>query len=309
MRRNIFYILLLLTTLNLSCSKEEETIIDTDILAAPQYDLPVGEEGSVDNLIYNIHETYGSYILYDFDEADFTYLWSGKWNKYYEPADLSNDLGYVRMIIEAIDEFIFQVYSEDFVRENFPYKVFLTSYLLDYYEYNEDKEVTMLSNDHNAIAIGNVCDELDLYEESDWNSFGVDIIKLFAEFYYYNLPSYPDEFVALGPPNYTFSYLTDVLGVYAMYKNSCYTAGVVDGWLGSTYITPSDDKDYASFMAFLISTTKTEMDYIFSRYSLMKSRALALVPFLEEVIGLDVVAAQNKNVPEDPIPADYFDTL
>ena len=41
----------------------------------------------------------------------------------------------------------------------------------------------------------------------------------------------------------------------------------------------------------------------------MLERAVALSPYLQRVLSLDLAAMQNANCPEDPVGADYFKNL
>ena len=41
----------------------------------------------------------------------------------------------------------------------------------------------------------------------------------------------------------------------------------------------------------------------------MLERAVALIPYLQRVLSMDLEAMQNANCPNDPVGADYFKNL
>ena len=41
----------------------------------------------------------------------------------------------------------------------------------------------------------------------------------------------------------------------------------------------------------------------------MLERAVAVIPYLQRVLSMDLVAMQNANCPDDPVEADYFKNL
>ena len=67
--------------------------------------------------------------------------------------------------------------------------------------------------------------------------------------------------------------------------------------------------DLADYISFLTTTTKTELDYNFEVFPRMLERAVALIPYLQRVLSMDLEAMQNANCPEDPVGTDYFKNL
>ena len=72
-------------------------------------------------------------------------------------------------------------------------------------------------------------------------------------------------------------------------------------------LKPTSEQDFADYITFLTTNTKAELTNVLTRYSKMRERALALVPYLKNVLELDVIATQNKNCPEDPVSPDFFE--
>lgn len=285
-----------------SCDKEEITVIDD--LGAPQYVLPKGEPGSVDEMIYNIHEKYGTFILYSFNRVDLTRLWTSQWNKWYAPADLSGDKKYVRRMVEAIESSIFAKFEPKFIRANFPYKILLVDTLCNSHE---KKSITdLLSNGYNAIAIGNVGKKQDSWKEADWNKLSVTLNNAFTSFYYSALPVKPLQFIATRWPKITFPIVADPTGEDDKTNYSCWICGHIPN-IG--YVRSNEDKDFADFVAFLTGTPGKEIMRRFNKFPLLKERGVILYNYMATVVNMDVVATQNVNCPEDKLPAGYFESL
>lgn len=307
--KNIFYILLFLACFGGMTACSEDDIVPNADLGQPEYNLPKGEPGSVDEMIWQIHEKYGSYILYSFEEKDLTRVWTSSWSKWYAPANLSNDKAYVRKMVEALQTSVFNKFEEKFIRDNFPYKVLLVDSLCDRYEYSKSKLVNLLSNGQNAIAISNVGVAMDSWGEKEWNSFSVELNNAFTLFYYSALPKKPLEFIASRWTKITFPILKDPEGIDDNYNYSCWNVGYIAGSMGSTYMRPSEDLDFADFVAFLTGTPGSEIIRRFNRFPVLKDRALLLYPYLVNDVKMDVVATQNGNCPEDKLPAGFFESL
>lgn len=292
----------------LSCGKEELNI-DYN-LAKPEYTLPMGKPGSVEEQIYNIHKEYGTFILYDFEESDLKYIWTSSWNKVHTPANTTEDKKYIRRFINAIDKSVFQKYEADFIRSTFPYKVFLVDTLYNYFEADKSKIVNMLSNGQNAIAISNVGVASEDWEEKDWQKFEIELSNMYTKYYFNSLSKKPLAFIASKWPSLLFPNVDNTSdGEYTDYQFNCYSAGLMFGQNMISYLTPKDDQDYGDYIAFLTGNTATEIKRVFELFPLVKSRSIILEVYLSDVVNLSVVGTQNKNNPDDKLPIDFFDTL
>ncbi len=301
--KNKYFILFILIFLSISCLNEKDSEIIDDI-SSPEYNLPKGEKGSVDRKIYDIYEKYGTFILYSFEDKDFKRKWTGKWNKWYVPANKSKNLKYVDRFVDFLDNEIFSKYEPEFIKNNFPYKVFLVDSLADAVEYSKYKLKNVLSNGNNAIAVSNVGVKSDEWTEEDWNMLAADVNNAFTIFYYSSLKKKPLQFLSLRTKNIKMQ--DDPLEIETKYNYSCYSAGYVSGWLGKTYLAPKEEEDFAAYIRFLTANTGTYLNQVLERFPLMKTRSISLYIFLKNKMNMDLVATQNANFPNDKITVDLL---
>lgn len=300
-KNNIHFVFASIIIFMIACSKE--SIILSEELSTPEYDLPKGAPGSIEEKIYNIHQKYGTYILYSFQESDLKKQWSTRWSKWYIPANVNNNLRYVGRFVDFIEENLLSKFDVNFVRDNFPYKVFLVDSLCDNITYRKARLVNILSNGNNAIAISNVGVASDSWEEADWIKLAIDLNTTFSAFYYSSLTERPIKFIATRSKD--IQMLTDPENIDAKYEYSCWSSGYVAGWL-NTYMVPKEEQDFADFMRFVTGTSGKELKRIMNRYPLMKERAMALYIYMRNKMSMDMITTQNNNFPDDKLPLNYF---
>lgn len=305
--KNSWLCIILLLSIN-ACSKDK-LVIDEN-LGGMQYDLPKGAPGSIDERIYNIYQKFGTYILYDFAPEDLAYLWSGGWSVWYTPA-ITTDEKYVSKVLDVLESTILNKFEPEFIRRSFPYKVFIVDSLgISYTKPTASKEFSNArSNGQNAFAIANAGAKSDNFKEADWKKMSVDLNATFTQYYFAALPVKPVAFTASKRQKLTGTMADDPTGEDPRYEYSMWTDGLILGRLGTTYLTPYDDQDYADFVAFLTGTPGKEIMRRLNKYQKLKERTMLLVPFLDNVVEMNVVGSQNLNCPDDKLPAGYFDTL
>ena len=76
-----------------------------------------------------------------------------------------------------------------------------------------------------------------------------------------------------------------------------------------TVFVPDAQLDVSDYINFLTGTTKTELNHVFSRFPKILERTIAIVPYLTDILGLDIVKMQNTNCPDDRVEADFFKNL
>lgn len=302
--KNKYIILFVLIFLGISCSEEKDLDI-LDDLASPEYKLPKGAPGSLDEKIYNIHQKYGTFVLYDFEETDFKRLWTSQWYKWYAPANKSEDLKYVSRFVDFLDENIFSSYEPEFIKKNFPYKVFLVDTLVDRGTYNKRQEANVLSNGNNAIAISNVGLKSDSWTQQDWNLMKAQVNNAFTKFYYSSMDEKPTQFISLAFSSLIIPNAPDPAGIEPIYESSCFSVGYVRGRNG-TWLSPVEEDDFADFITFLTTKRGSYLEGIFGRFPLMKERSIILYNFLKNKMDMDLVATQNLNFPDDKVTTDLY---
>lgn len=117
---NIIIGVFILLSVALSCSKDV-AIGEVEPLE-PDYVLPQGGS-SVDDKIVELHDLYGSFILYDYSLLDFYYDLPTSYT-YTLP-----DPQYVGDMLELLDDIWFQFYPAEFHEKYMPYKIFLVDEL------------------------------------------------------------------------------------------------------------------------------------------------------------------------------------
>ena len=78
-----------------------------------------------------------------------------------------------------------------------------------------------------------------------------------------------------------------------------------DDYYGMFYV-PEEIDDLVDYLTFLMSSPATEIENVCGRFEVVKSRARIVVQTFLDEQGLDLIAIQNGNCPDDPLASDYF---
>lgn len=283
-----------------SCVSEE--IVPTEELAAPEYTLPKGTPGSADEAIHNIYRKYETFILYDFKESDISKLWTGKWYPSYTPIDTEAGDQALLKIVKVLEEKILSQFDVDFIKHNFPYKVFLVDELSVL-----GRKAPCISNGYNAIAISGVNAKMETWDDSKWDEV-INAVNLeFARFYYPSVKNKLVIFESLRPAKrFRGIEKADPEGVLPKNSYFLYKDGLVKGFKGNTTLTPNADEDFAYFIQFLSSTKGSELKYALDRFEILRERAKDIYNVMLREMNTNLLQAQNNNFPDDTLPLDYF---
>lgn len=141
------YLILISLLLLVSCSKDKEI---TDIVPiSTDYKLPQGKS-SADDRIVALYNQYSSYFLYEFTERDFVWTLTSDGSTKEAYSYTEGDPQYVGDMLDLLDEIWFGFYSKEFHQRYMPYRVFLTSVLIN----NKDGKECYLRQISNQIAVG-----------------------------------------------------------------------------------------------------------------------------------------------------------
>lgn len=310
------------------CAKESPT---PDPSLGQVYPAPEkGEPGTLQAKIYEFYERYGTHVFYDAPEDELRWSWTTRWGTQYQNVTE----GFEEYALRAL-EFIQQnigSYTDDFISRNFVYRIFL---LDSFWRTTSGGEV--ITSDFeirgNDYIFGNIGPLMDEMSRSQWNGIAGKIVQHFTGRYYGSSPVKPENFFNLRPvqvyegsidfdrygglqedasglwwtPNpltggvnkkflYTFRLLGFIFPLEMIPNTGLYVSTAI-----------SRDEDFAQYVSFLTTSTRSYLELNFEYFPVIKARSRALAPYLTDVIGMDVVATQNKNCPDDPIPADFFD--
>lgn len=279
-------------------------------LSEPPYTLVQGAAGSIDATIYDIHQKYGNIILYDFTDVDILPAWYSTWAIAYTTADTSEEGKYVHKMLDVVTKNLYEVYGENFAKQYFPYLIFFCETLDKAGSSPTPTDVEI--NSRGKMAISKVGAAQDGMTTTQWDTFIFKLQRMLATHYHSKLPSLPSKF---------FTYVADVPSTipaagsapsgmgWTTNNHRCWSSGFIKGESGTNNVRPSAAFDLNDFYIFLTTTGKTEMENRFKYYPKLKERTILVYEYFEEVFKVDLVAMQNKNVPDDKLPAGFFENL
>ena len=304
--------MLALFLLGMASCGSEDSINPIPELGNPPFDLPRGEEGSLEELIYSVYEKYGSFVLYDFDQTEFYTTWNGRTVYWYAPVKSGNKDRAAQMVTFMLEK-VFAGYPEAFIAKFLPKKIYLVDSICNTSSYNKSNLVNTLVTNNHGLAVSNVGVKMEAFTDSDWNSMNSEIVTAIMN-NIYNTMEVPDEFFALV--TYLVIYMfdeeenADPEGEFDAYHYVLYTNGFVgaNAFIDYGFFMPHKyGEDLGDYLSFLMSTPKSEMDRIFARFDIVKQRAFLIADFIVKKMEMDPIALQNSFCPNDPLPAGYFD--
>lgn len=309
MNKTIIISILMLITCGLVACSEDDIKVD-ESLGESLYPLSPGEPGSVDELIYQFYERYGTCVYYKFDEQQIRYSWTSEYTGEYTPVQPGNE-EYVRTMLTFLQENIFDNYEDDFVRGALVQSIFMVETCTEA-SYSTSTTDFIGDEDYKYI-IANVGPQLDDFTDADWRNLRDAVYEVFVEGFYNAASIKPTEFLSLRESGLTLPFedeFEDPLGEFDSMTYSHRLKGYISGqinFLGvQNYLYPDEEQDFRDYLNILTTSTKAELTNLLTRFDRVRERALVLVPYLKNILNLDVVQTQNQNCPEDPIPEDFF---
>ena len=132
MKKFAIYALLSGALLFSGCATEDDITPNVD--TTPEYEelLKVTESSSdADKKIYEWYQKYNTAFLYKFEDNDFSWLWTSKFNRTYVKFDPSNeeDMAMLDKQLGYIQTKLLDMYDEETLKNSLPYKVFLVKEL------------------------------------------------------------------------------------------------------------------------------------------------------------------------------------
>jgi hypothetical protein len=292
------------------CS-ERELSVDPR-LGEPLYHIGDGEPGSLDAIVREFNQRYGSFVIYDFAERDIRWTWTGHWYSWYTPMKAGNE-AYAARLLTFLKENLYERFTDEFVRKNLSYKIFVVDSVCSSVSFSSSSLINVAER-QNGMVLGNAGPQIDGFTDAKWNEIRGDAETIFINGLYNSAPSKPSQFISLRDQNLLIPGNTatlDPLGEYPSQRYRCYMAGWIKGMMprptsAESYLKPEEPQDFANYVLFLIQTPATEVGHVMERFPRVRERVLAIVPFLADVLGMDVIATQNINNPDDPMSKDFF---
>lgn len=298
-----------------ACSEEDIVpTVDTTPEYAAQLKANAGKS-QADSMIYQWYKKFGMAVLYDFSDADITWLWAGKFRNSYSKFDLYNaeDVENLHQLVSYIEEGFLKLYDEDFLKENLPYKMFLVKELHKTSNAESDL-IAATSNGQEAFIIGCERRKGKPFFKSQYEK---ELGNIFGTYFYDNLPAKPEKFLS-SRVECKFRLVTwpvdksiaDEMKTKPDWKNDQHSAnvcGYVKGYGSTGVFQPTEAQDYTDFLTFI---TKNKGSYIrqhTSYYWRLAKRSVLFIKFFKEVQKRDLIAEQNAHFPDDQVKLSDFD--
>ena len=272
-----------------SCHKEDK--LSPQIEIEPQYVLPHGTNATaLDNAIYDFYQTYNTYVVYDYPEKEYKWVWTSPLSLTIYPVEEENLPTYGSGLMDLIDEKWLSLYPEDFLREALPYQILLT-------QGNSTNDTSYVTaNKVNYMAVGMKMDK--------WNALDTDpniklmfqrqVMTIFATSYYSKIP-HSSEYEAVNAADY--GQIIPNSGTKETTRNiAMYTLGL---FYRKTTMGPTVDEDFGACTAFIATNSWTRINYVFNTFPATKTKALFMIRHCRDVLGWDIVQMQNDNFPDD----------
>ena len=188
--RKLFYILIALSVW--ACDEDDLTPSEFEPLYQIETTTDVGKS------IAEIHATYNSYLLYDFDESDYKGSITYQNHVTIVPQE-SQEV--INTSVEFAKEFFFELYDEEFMKEYAPFKVLLADTIktTGFFPFPLDCYAS-----YNFVAISNFRDDWQSMTDTEKNSFKTKIKKTFIKDYVikYEHLTAPEEFGEVSKAHY-----------------------------------------------------------------------------------------------------------
>lgn len=301
-----------------ACSEDELTPqIDT----TPEYEelLKVDENSSeADKTIYEWYKKYNTAFLYKFSKKDFSWLWTGTFNRAYTPFDANSeeDMAMLDKQLSYIKSKLLDAYDEETLRNCLPYKVFLVKELRNTANASSTLSsswVVALSNGQDAMMVGYLKKNGAAFTASN---FETELGAIFGNFFFAKLPVKPTKFLEARPALLANlvtlpqdAQMKADLKIKPDFDNDDHSAnvcGYVKGYLPTHVQAPTEAQDYSDYLTFLTKTPGSEIRKITSFYWRVAWRASLFMEFYESAYGESLIAIQNANYPDDKVTVEDF---
>jgi hypothetical protein len=290
-----------------SCKKDPA--VGTPIDLEPEYALPQGAASQEANdKIQSIYDNYGSYMLYNFTQKDYSWVQSsGNGNSAIDTAVLG-DPQYVGDMIQFLDDIWLKFLPEDFKKgPGLPYRIFLCDTIKTRRNGIWPPERQYLFDSvkvrGKAIAFAGMNSSLRTmtpeHKRARKNAFisvifnyylGNGIIDIPQSFYnmvdYVNMPELPVS--SFNPEN------NEAYRNRGFLPSQYLTSGMALEWLSGAYFwSTANTYDAASYIFHITSRTDEQMAPYLDNYPLIKERFDLLVNHFNTKYGIDVRAMAN----------------
>lgn len=267
----------------IACYKEDPI---TSELGKPKHEIEY-KDNPVDSYIYDLYNSTGVFLLYEFEEMDYkwnmgaTALSTYDMNRQTDRAILEDGINY-------LDKVLMDYYNDDFKTKYFP----LTIFLCDSIRRSGYEESLPTLIGRNYLAIGQIDDNLTSLTADDLNELkGLINGQLWGDIIYTNnLMRLPDEFFAPCDEYYG-------LKIGENTDNPPFDARRFGFWekdestsTSYAYMAPRRELDIAQFVEMITTHTYEELVVQMTGYPILLNKYIILTNFLKTEYNLDLQA-------------------
>ena len=318
MKKFAIYTLLCGALLFSGCATEDD--ITPNIDTTPEYEelLKVTESSSeIDKTIYEWYQKYNTAFLYKFEDNDFSWLWTSKFNRTYVKFDPTNeeDMAMLEKQLSYIQSKLLDMYDEETLKNALPYKVFLVKELRSTANVTSSLSSTWVlavSNGQDAMMIG----YLKKTSPFTASNFETELGAVFGGFFFAKMPIKPTKFMETRPKLLANlvtipldAQMSADLEIEPDFENDNHEAnvcGYIIGYLPTHVQAPTEAQDYADYLTFLTKKPGSEIRQITNFYWRVAYRATLFMEFYKEAFGEDLIATQNAAFPDDKVTLEDF---
>lgn len=332
MKKNLLYTFMAIGCLSLASCGEDDLTPSIDI--SPEYEANLALTKSsihADTVIYKWYQKYNTAILYKFNDNDPTWLWSSKLTNGFKKFDISNreDSIAVEEMVDNLKTQLFDGFSDDFLAERLPYRIFLTKQL--YKKADESSGcIVATNNNQDNMIIG--------YADEDGYAYRVSKFKdgtntVFAKIFFeslnpqptdfinlkvacaFNLPSMPlkpggtgwkDTDPELEKEQKVYPDFVDPNDATAKNLHILQVLGYMVNGATMGAKLPTDAQDYAGYLDFIGNKPGSYIRQRTQYYWRIARRAKVLIEYQKTYQNEDLIAKQNAKYPDDKVTIEDF---
>jgi hypothetical protein len=286
--KKILYILCLFAVVY-SCFDEDSI---TGELPKNKYQLP---DGNHPTEVYqrDFYQKYGTFILMDYDSIDYRWdITRVQTVKMYPQKDLDIQ----KKGIDYLKKVLLQVYSNNFIENNFPYKILFADSIINF-ESVAGKYMNVKKHVHcgiNYVALGNITTNIDKISEDSINILRAEINgRVWGDYMYKYDHIVPlESFLEVSSDFYQkrLSYIDKSP------NPDCKKYGFLET-INNGYdeFLPTEQQDIYQFVKYMCTHTTDEMLELINNYDMLKLKYNLLNEYFMTNYKIDMQAVGNEN--------------
>lgn len=285
-----------------SCYKEDPLTPDND---EPQYVI-VDSDDPAQHYLYEYCQNTGVYILSEYNDVD--YKWDVNSESNYTLARIEPSV--LGDAIEYLKEVLTEVYSAEFAKKYFPFKILIAGTISNSMLFNDESDDMTCGYGRSYIAIGQLRPEILSTQTPAQKLTKLGKISgvLWGNFIYTNnLITIPDVFFTqseqyyeVNLKNYVEENESEDISIEETAKDIIKSFGMWKYDESDTefypYMAPDEAGDVAGFVEMILTHTAEEMQAEMEGYDILLIKYNALISAVKEACGIDLQALGDANV-------------